>query len=114
MHRRFADDVLRLVVGDRTPQDEIVYPDVDMHAKLGSDGRYQFTTKAEIRCDADLRAGESMAQSRGAANPFRRSCTDGVSAVANAAWLSLRMIGSGAPRGRKTANQLALQKNPCS
>jgi 2,4-dienoyl-CoA reductase-like NADH-dependent reductase (Old Yellow Enzyme family) len=34
------------------------------------------------------------------------SCTDGVSAVANAAWLSLRMIGSDAPRGRKTANQV--------
>jgi uncharacterized cupin superfamily protein len=41
-----ADDVLLLVVGDRTPDDEIVYPDVDMRAKLGPDGRYQFTTKA--------------------------------------------------------------------
>jgi hypothetical protein len=28
-----------------------------------------------------------------AANRFGRSCTDGISAVANAAWLSLRMIG---------------------
>jgi hypothetical protein len=33
------------------------------------------------------------------------------SAVANAAWLSLWMIGSDALRGRKTANQLAVQ-NP--
>ena len=41
-----ADDVLLLVVGDRTAEDEIAYPDVDMHAKLGSNGRYQFTTKA--------------------------------------------------------------------
>src|SRR6516164_2418837 len=42
---------------------------------------------------------------------LRVCCTDGVSAVANAAWLSLRKIGSDAPRGRKTANQAALQ-NP--
>jgi len=37
-------------------------------------------------------------------------CMDGVSAAANAAWLSGRMIGSGAPRGRKTANQFKIRK----
>jgi hypothetical protein len=41
-----------------------------------------------------------------------RSCTAGVSAVANAAWLSLRMIGSDAPRGRKTANQVGASQVP--
>jgi uncharacterized cupin superfamily protein len=39
-------DVILLVVGDRTPGDEITYPDVDMHATLGVDGRYRFTTKS--------------------------------------------------------------------
>ncbi|WP_246666906.1 cupin domain-containing protein [Bradyrhizobium guangdongense] len=39
-------DVRLLVIGDRTPDDEIVYPDVDMHAVLGPDGAYRFTTKA--------------------------------------------------------------------
>jgi uncharacterized cupin superfamily protein len=41
-----ASDVTLLVIGDRTPGDEITYPDVDMRASLGPDGRYQFTTKA--------------------------------------------------------------------
>ena len=39
-------DVILLVVGDRTPGDEITYPDVDMHATLGANGRYRFTTKS--------------------------------------------------------------------
>jgi uncharacterized cupin superfamily protein len=43
---RSAADVTLLVIGDRTAGDEIAYPDVDMHARLGPDGRYQFTTKA--------------------------------------------------------------------
>ena len=43
---RSNGDVLLLVVGDRTPGDSITYPDVDMHATLGPDGRYIFTTKA--------------------------------------------------------------------
>jgi uncharacterized cupin superfamily protein len=43
---RSAGDVLLLVVGDRTPDDEITYPDVDMHARLGRDGQYHFTTKS--------------------------------------------------------------------
>jgi uncharacterized cupin superfamily protein len=43
---RSAGDVLLLVVGDRTLDDEITYPDVDMHARLGRDGQYHFTTKS--------------------------------------------------------------------
>lgn len=43
---RSAGDVLLLVVGDRTPDDEITYPEVDMHARLGRDGQYHFTTKS--------------------------------------------------------------------
>ena len=47
--RRFVNrsdrDVLLLVIGDRTLGDAITYPDVDMHATLGPDGRYRFTTK---------------------------------------------------------------------
>ena len=38
-------DVLLLVVGDRTPGDEVGYPDIDMHGRMGSDGRYRFTRK---------------------------------------------------------------------
>jgi uncharacterized cupin superfamily protein len=38
-------DALLLVVGDRTPEDEIGYPDIDMHGRLGTDGRYHFTRK---------------------------------------------------------------------
>jgi uncharacterized cupin superfamily protein len=38
-------DALLLVVGDRTPEDEISYPDIDMHGRLGPDGRYRFTRK---------------------------------------------------------------------
>ena len=40
-----AADVLLLVVGDRTPQDEVAYPDIDMHGTMGADGRYRFTRK---------------------------------------------------------------------
>src|SRR5262245_63484787 len=43
---RSAGDVLLLVVGDRTPDDEITYPDVDMHARLGRGGQYHFTRKS--------------------------------------------------------------------
>ncbi|HEY3149623.1 MAG TPA: cupin domain-containing protein [Dongiaceae bacterium] len=43
---RSAHDALLLVIGDRTQGDGITYPDVDMHATLGPDGRYRFTTKA--------------------------------------------------------------------
>jgi uncharacterized cupin superfamily protein len=43
---RTGSDVKLLVIGDRTSGDEITYPDVDMHAVLGPDGGYKFTTKA--------------------------------------------------------------------
>jgi uncharacterized cupin superfamily protein len=43
---RTARDVRLLVIGDRSPDDEIIYPDVDRHATLGPDGKYKFTTKA--------------------------------------------------------------------
>lgn len=42
---RSAEDVVLLVVGDRTPFDEIAYPDIDNHAKAGPDGRYVHTRK---------------------------------------------------------------------
>lgn len=38
-------DVLLLVVGDRTPGDEGGYPDIDMVARAGPDGRYVFTRR---------------------------------------------------------------------
>jgi uncharacterized cupin superfamily protein len=38
-------DVMLLVIGDRTPFDEIDYPDIDNHAKAGADGKYVFTKK---------------------------------------------------------------------
>jgi len=44
LNRSTADAVF-LVVGDRTAGDEISYPDIDMQAKLGPDGKYQFTRK---------------------------------------------------------------------
>jgi uncharacterized cupin superfamily protein len=40
-----AEDVLLLVVGDRTAGDEITYPTLDLHAKLSADGKYVFTRK---------------------------------------------------------------------
>jgi uncharacterized cupin superfamily protein len=42
---RTQADVLLLVVGDRTAGDEISYPDIDMHGRLGLDGNYCFTRK---------------------------------------------------------------------
>jgi uncharacterized cupin superfamily protein len=42
---RSAEDVVLLAIGDRTPFDEIDYPDIDNHAKAGADGRYVFTRK---------------------------------------------------------------------
>ena len=43
---RSATDVVLLVVGDRTPGDEGIYPDVDLHASYGPDGRFVFTDKS--------------------------------------------------------------------
>jgi uncharacterized cupin superfamily protein len=40
-----SSDVVLLVVGDRTPDDELSYPDIDMHGKLGVEGKYRFTRK---------------------------------------------------------------------
>ena len=38
-------DVLYLEVGDRTPGDSVSYPDDDIKAVLGADGKWQFTRK---------------------------------------------------------------------
>jgi uncharacterized cupin superfamily protein len=38
-------DVLLLVVGDRSANDEVTYPEVDLHGRLGADGKYTFTRK---------------------------------------------------------------------
>jgi uncharacterized cupin superfamily protein len=38
-------DVVLLVIGDRSADDEITYPDIDMHAKLGTDGKYMYAHK---------------------------------------------------------------------
>ena len=38
-------DALILVAGDRTPFDEVTYPDIDNHAKAGADGKYVHTKK---------------------------------------------------------------------
>jgi uncharacterized cupin superfamily protein len=42
---RSATDVLLLVVGDRTSEDEVSYPDIDMHGRMGADGKYTFAHK---------------------------------------------------------------------
>ena len=42
---RSSEDVLLLVVGDRTAGDEVSYPDIDMHAELGPEGKYTFARK---------------------------------------------------------------------
>src|SRR5262245_27505829 len=42
---RSGQDAVILVVGDRSANDEITYPDIDMHAKFGADGAYRFTHK---------------------------------------------------------------------
>jgi uncharacterized cupin superfamily protein len=43
---RSASDAKLLVIGDRSAGDEIAYPDVDMHAVLGPDDAYRFSTKS--------------------------------------------------------------------
>ena len=42
---RSAEDVLLLVVGDRTAGDEVSYPDIDMHGRMREDGKFIFTHK---------------------------------------------------------------------
>lgn len=38
-------DAFILVIGDRTPYDEVTYPDIDNHAKADADGKYVHTRK---------------------------------------------------------------------
>ncbi len=42
---RGPEDVFYLEVGDRTPGDAAVYPDDDLQAVVGSDGRWRFLRK---------------------------------------------------------------------
>jgi uncharacterized cupin superfamily protein len=42
---RSKTDVLLLVVGDRTPGDEVSYPDIDLHARMDAGGMYVYTRK---------------------------------------------------------------------
>jgi len=42
---RSAEDVVLLVVGDRTAADEATYPDIDTHGGMRPDGKYIFTHK---------------------------------------------------------------------
>jgi uncharacterized cupin superfamily protein len=42
---RGSEDVFYLEVGDRTPGDAAVYPDDDLQAVVGSDGRWRFLRK---------------------------------------------------------------------
>lgn len=42
---RTGRDVLLLVVGDRTPGEEVAYPDVDMQARVDAAGQVHFTRK---------------------------------------------------------------------
>ena len=37
---RSVEDVLLLVVGDRTAGDEVSYPDIDLHLRMAADGGY--------------------------------------------------------------------------
>jgi uncharacterized cupin superfamily protein len=38
-------DVLLLVVGDKSANDAVTYPDIDMQGRLGADGKFSFTRK---------------------------------------------------------------------
>ena len=42
---RGRTDVVFIEVGDRTPADEVVYPDDDVAGTLGPDGKYQYRHK---------------------------------------------------------------------
>lgn len=42
---RSGADATILVIGDRTPFDEVTYPDIDNNAKAGADGKYVHTRK---------------------------------------------------------------------
>ena len=45
LHNRSAEDVVLLEVGDRTPGDQAVYPDDDLQAALGPDGKWSYSRK---------------------------------------------------------------------
>ena len=42
---RSVEDVLLLVVGDRTSGEEASYPDIDLHLRQDADGRYRYFHK---------------------------------------------------------------------
>jgi uncharacterized cupin superfamily protein len=42
---RSSADATILVIGDRTPFDEVTYPDIDNRARAGADGKYVHTRK---------------------------------------------------------------------
>jgi len=42
---RSDGDALLLVVGDRTSGDEVSYPDIDLHGRMGAAGKYAFTRR---------------------------------------------------------------------
>jgi uncharacterized cupin superfamily protein len=46
---RTNEDVLYLEVGDRTPGDSAIYPDDDLKAISGNDGKWQFTHRDGTR-----------------------------------------------------------------
>jgi uncharacterized cupin superfamily protein len=45
LQNRTASDVLYLEVGDRTPGDAAAYPDDDLQAVLGTDGKWRYLRK---------------------------------------------------------------------
>ena len=45
LHNRTAAEVLYLEIGDRTPGDAATYPDDDLQAVLGTEGRWRYTRK---------------------------------------------------------------------
>ncbi len=45
LENRSGSDVVILEIGDRTPGDEGFYPDDDLKAAIGPDGKYQYTRK---------------------------------------------------------------------
>ena len=42
---RTARDVVYLEIGDRTPGDDVTYPDDDLHARMGEDGKWRYSRK---------------------------------------------------------------------
>jgi uncharacterized cupin superfamily protein len=42
---RTAEEVIYLEVGDRSPGDSVVYPDDDLAAEMGADGKWRYSRK---------------------------------------------------------------------